>query len=458
MGLDVSWKGWAALATFALQNGLAILLVRYSKLHDRPYSSQVAVLLQEGAVKLPVSMLMYAWECGGGLRAYRSIAEDLRQRPVEWLQLSVPALLYTVQNTMLYVGFANVEAAVGQVTYQSKILWTALFSVLIVGKRLSPNQWLSLVVLALGIAAASCGQAASAPPSASASEPTDDVVAVTTTVRAHGANLCGPPRHLDIHGACVDEHGAHHGTGRGHGVQNHTRHPVHHPEVHHSPRATTHGRLLREIEAQGDPLMGMGALVLAAVCTAFASVYFEKMIKGESKPSLWLRNIQLAAYCTVVATLGIVLAADPRLKEEGWLDGFSSLTWFCLFFQAFGGLLVAVTIKYADNILRGFAQGLALIIGAVGSYFLFGFKLSLTFCGGVLLVIAAIFLYGSPYRTPHELCGALCRGKGDSAAPFAAVPREERVSLSATSDGEPSPRPNSVAPARATLKDDNGAV
>ena len=35
---------------------------------------------------------------------------------------------------MLYVGFANVEAAVGQVTYQSKIIWTALFSVLILGK------------------------------------------------------------------------------------------------------------------------------------------------------------------------------------------------------------------------------------------------------------------------------------------------------------------------------------
>ena len=97
--------------------------------------------------------------------------------------------------------------------------------------------------------------------------------------------------------------------GRGHGLQNHTRHAVgHHTEVHHSPRATTltltltltfdpdphpspnhnlnprpnpnqvhhsprattHGRLLREIEAQGDPLVGMGALVLAAVCTAFA--------------------------------------------------------------------------------------------------------------------------------------------------------------------------------------------
>ena len=233
--MDVSWKGWLALATFALQNGLAILLMRYSKLHDKPYSSQVAVLLQEGAMKLPISMGMYSWECGGALSACRNIAEDLRLRPVEWLQLSVPALLYTVQNTMLYVGFANVEAAVGQVTYQSKILWTALFSVLIVGKRLSPNQWLALVVLALGIAAASCGQA-QAPSSAGAPAP-----------------MATP--HVEV---------GHHGSGRVHAVQNHTRHagvPREHGGRLREIEGRREGRLLREIEAQGDPLIGMGALV-----------------------------------------------------------------------------------------------------------------------------------------------------------------------------------------------------
>ena len=149
--LDVSWKGWAALATFALQNGLAILLIRYSKLHDKPYSSQVAVLMQEGATKLPISALLYAIECGGALKAGKAIVEDVRERYMEWAQLAVPALLYTVQNTLLYVGMANVEAAIGQVTYQSKILWTALFSVIILGKKLNPNQWLALVVLACGI-------------------------------------------------------------------------------------------------------------------------------------------------------------------------------------------------------------------------------------------------------------------------------------------------------------------
>ena len=41
-----------------------------------------------------------------------------------------------------------------------------------------------------------------------------------------------------------------------------------------------------------------------------------------------------------------------------------------------GGILVAVTIKYADNILRGFAQGLALIVGALGSWLLFSFQVN----------------------------------------------------------------------------------
>ena len=77
---NVSWTGWAALATFALQNGLAVLIMRWSKLHGEPYSSQVAVLLQEVAVKLPTCMALYALECGGALAAARAVADDLRRR------------------------------------------------------------------------------------------------------------------------------------------------------------------------------------------------------------------------------------------------------------------------------------------------------------------------------------------------------------------------------------------
>jgi UDP-sugar transporter A1/2/3 len=76
---------------------------------------------------------------------------------------------------------------------------------------------------------------------------------------------------------------------------------------------------------------------------------------------------------------------------------------------------VAVTIKYADNILRGFAQALALIIGAIGSWVIFDFHLTFMFSLGCALVIGAVFLYGSSANSPQELCEALA-GCGAPAA------------------------------------------
>lgn len=38
--------------------------------------------------------------------------------------------------------------------------------------------------------------------------------------------------------------------------------------------------------------------------------------------------------------------------------------------QALGGLVIAVVIKYADNILKGFATSLSIILSALFSYFL----------------------------------------------------------------------------------------
>ena len=121
MALD--WKAWAALAIFVGQNAAASLLMRWNKSVAPVYSNSVAVLMQELAVKLPLSFVLYAWDTGGA--PFRSIREDLRERGDEWAKLSIPALFYTVQNIMMYVGYANLEAAVGMVTYQTKIIFSA---------------------------------------------------------------------------------------------------------------------------------------------------------------------------------------------------------------------------------------------------------------------------------------------------------------------------------------------
>ena len=62
------------------------------------------------------------------------------------------------------------------------------------------------------------------------------------------------------------------------------------------------------------------------------------------------------------------------------------------------------------------------VVGAIGSWLLFDFHLSMLFTVGVGLVIAAVFLYGSSARSPQELCETLggivgCARVGASEAP-----------------------------------------
>ena len=70
------------------------------------------------------------------------------------LKLSVPSLLYTVQNNLLYYALSHLDAATFQVGYQVKILTTAFFSMFLLGKSLTRLQWISLIILTIGVSLA----------------------------------------------------------------------------------------------------------------------------------------------------------------------------------------------------------------------------------------------------------------------------------------------------------------
>jgi len=87
-----------------------------------------------------------------------SITETLNQlnaeivnKPKETLKLLIPALLYTLQNNLYFIALSNLDVVTYQVTYQLKIFATALFSYLILGKKLNIYKYLSLFILVVGV-------------------------------------------------------------------------------------------------------------------------------------------------------------------------------------------------------------------------------------------------------------------------------------------------------------------
>lgn len=66
-------------------------------------------------------------------------------------KLIVPAALYTLQNSLVYVAVSSLDAVTFQVTYQLKILTTVLFSIALLGRTVTRRQWLALVMLTLGV-------------------------------------------------------------------------------------------------------------------------------------------------------------------------------------------------------------------------------------------------------------------------------------------------------------------
>ena len=63
----------------------------------------------------------------------------------------VPAAIYAFQNNILYQALTYLDSVTYQVTYQLKILTTALFSVLVLRRALHPRQWVALVMLTVGV-------------------------------------------------------------------------------------------------------------------------------------------------------------------------------------------------------------------------------------------------------------------------------------------------------------------
>ena len=84
------------------------------------------------------------------------------------------------------------------------------------------------------------------------------------------------------------------------------------------------------------------------------------------------------------------------VKQKGFFVGYTPIVWTVISVQAVGGLIVAVVVKYADNVMKVFASAIAIIVSCIVSAFLFHFRPTFQFSFGTFLVMIATILYGRP--------------------------------------------------------------
>ncbi|XP_022097328.1 UDP-galactose translocator-like isoform X2 [Acanthaster planci] len=309
---------YVSLVLLVLQNAALILTMRYTRNQpgDMYFSTSAVCVTEVLKMTTCVFILLYQHK-GNAVELSKILWSTIVLQPLDTLKVSVPAFIYTMQNNLMFIGVSNLSAATFQVSYQLKILTTALFSVVMLRKSLSAIQWVALVLLFAGVAIVQV-------------QPTD------------------PSKRA--------------------------------AEVTHT---------------QQNPLHGLLAVVVACCFSGFAGVYFEKILKG-SKTSLWIRNIQLGLFGAIIGLVGMILKDGAAIMEKGMFFGYTNYVWSVIFLQAFGGLTVAVVVKYADNILKGFATSVSIIVSTVAAVYLFHFQVNVQFCIGAGLVIGAIFFYGRP--------------------------------------------------------------
>jgi UDP-sugar transporter A1/2/3 len=210
------------------------------------------------------------------------------------------------------------EAPIYSVTYQTKMVWVGICSVVLLGRKLFVRQWVALAMTMVGVATV---QLSSKAPEKEEGKPTGVVHSV------------------------------------------------------------------------GGQTFGILVLLTAALFSALAGVSFEKLLKG-STASLWERNLQLAGFSVLSGLFTLVCSNDyHRVTTEGFLNGYTPLTWLCVSMNAFGGLVVGMAIKYADAIVKDLALGVSICVAAAGSVYCFGFQPTPNFFVGVITVSYGASLY-----------------------------------------------------------------
>lgn len=328
------------LIFMVIQNSSVVLIGRYSRASqtkDKLYVVNHLIIITE-VLKLLLALIFELKITGG--RLYQSIKVYVFNQPLDCLKIMIPSLLYLLQNSLLYVALSNLTAPLFQVTYQSKLLTTAIVSVIMLNRKYNVKQWVCLTFLGFGVAIVVLG------------ETDNDRNSLKTKIAENSLRI--------------------------------------EREKYNFFR----GIVAVTIACFSSALAGVYfEMVLKKPLSS---------VNATKKPaSLWMRNIQMAFFSICIACLQLFYSTWNK-ADKPFMYGFTIWVWIVAILQAAGGLLVAAVIKYADNVLKGMATGVSVVFATGCSVFLFDTTVTLQFFIGATMILLSVYFFNNDFPTPKR--------------------------------------------------------
>lgn len=230
------------------------------------------------------------------------------------------------------------QSATFQVTYQLKLLVTAVFGLGLLKRAVPLRKWGILLIIVLGVALVQM-------PDGSSDE---------MSLQDEAAHL-NFPRSLEEWNEV-----------KGYGRDLHKRSATY--EGIEEDMLTAFPRM--------NPMVGLLATVGACFSSGLAGVYFEKVLKDSTaSTSLWVRNVQLAIYSLFPALfIGVVFLDGEKVAANGFFQGYNWAVWSVTALQALGGIMAAFCISYVNKVPKSTATVVSIIFSILGSLLLFDFE------------------------------------------------------------------------------------
>ena len=190
-------------------------------------------------------------------------------------------------------------------------------------------------------------------------------------------------------------------------------------------------------KAQSDGanvFLGTTAVIIEVTLSGFASIYFEKVIKTDSEQlGIWERNFQLALGSFPIYLSFMLYDVGGK---AGYGGGWSTMAFILALLGAAGGLLVALSIKYADSILKTLATTGAICLSSLLDHFWLGGPLTPVMMIAGAQVIISICNYTFDYTPVEskpqktlEFSQSVLGDEQDEEQPLMETPANEKLSV-----------------------------